>query len=161
MQNKLPGDPSSLILGIIGLVIGVAGCCCYGVTAIIPLALSIWGFVMANKSMRLYRLNPEEYSESSKSNVSIGRVLNILSIIFNGIVFLIILGAFLVVGVAGIEEFGDEFKEGFNSGSTNDWDYEVDDFSDTEDVYDLDEVDSISTDSIFLQEVYPEGDSIE
>ena len=150
MQNKLPGDPSSLILGIIGLVIGVAGCCCYGFTAIIPLALSIWGFVMANKSMRLYNLNPSEYSESSKSNVSIGRVLNILSIIFNGLVFLIILGAFLFVGVAGIQEYGNEFKEGFSTGSDYDYDYD--------DEYDLEEVDSLSTDSIFLNEVYPEGD---
>jgi len=155
MQNKLPGDPSSLILGIIGLVIGVAGCCCYGFTAIIPLALSIWGFAMANKSMRLYRLNPSEYSESSKSNVSIGRVLNILSIIFNGLIFLTILVAFLFMGVAGIQEYGDEFREGFGSTSDTHWDYE-----DTyDDEYDLEEVDSLSTDSIFLDEVYPEGDN--
>ena len=69
MQNKLPADPSALILGIVGLVIGIAGCCCYGFTAIIPLGLSVAGLVMANKSMKLYRLNPEEFSESSRSNV--------------------------------------------------------------------------------------------
>lgn len=156
MQNKLPGDPASLILGIIGLLIGMAGCCCYGVTAIIPLALSIWGLVMANKSMRLYRLNPTEYSESSKSNVSIGRVINIISIVLNGIFFLIILGMFLFMGVAGIEGAFDDIKND-TYGNNSSFEYE----EDYEDEFDFEEVDSISTDSIFLQEVYPEDDGEE
>ena len=51
-QSKLSADPTALILGIVALVIGFAGCCCYGLFAIIPLALSIVGFVMANKSLK-------------------------------------------------------------------------------------------------------------
>ena len=157
MQNKLPADPSALILGIIGLVIGIAGCCCYGFTAIIPLGLSIAGLVMANKSLKLYRLNPEEFSESSRSNVSIARVLNIISIILNGLFLLIVIGALAFLGVAGMTGAFDDIKNDAY-GSDNNWEYE-DDFN--EDVFMQEEVDSISTDSIFLNEVFPERDSIE
>ncbi len=157
MQKKLPADPSSLILGIIGLVMGIVICCCFPFISIIPLVLSIWGLVMANKSIRLYRIDASEYTESSRSNVSIGRVLNILSIIMNGFLTISILLMFLFIGAAGIEDFRNGLTEGLNGDNTNDWEYE-----DTyEDVYDLEEVDSLSTDSIFLQEVYPDSDSIE
>lgn len=157
MQNKLPADPSALILGIVGLVIGIAGCCCYGFTAIIPLGLSIAGLVMANKSMKLYRLNPEEFSESSRSNVSIARVLNIISIILNGLFLLIVIGALAFLGVAGMTGAFDDLTNDAYS-TDNNWEYE-DDFND--DVFMEEEVDSISTDSIFLNEVFPERDSID
>jgi hypothetical protein len=157
MQNKLPADPSALILGIVGLVIGIAGCCCYGFTAIIPLGLSIAGLVMANKSMKLYRLNPEEFSESSRSNVSIARVLNIISIILNGLFLFIVIGALAFLGVAGMTGAFDDLTNDAYS-TDNNWEYE-DDFND--DVFMEEEVDSISTDSIFLNEVFPERDSID
>jgi hypothetical protein len=157
MQNKLPADPSALILGIVGLVIGIAGCCCYGFTAIIPLGLSIAGLVMANKSMKLYRLNPEEFSESSRSNVSIARVLNIISIILNGLFLFIVIGALAFLGVAGMTGAFDDLTNDAYS-TDNNWEYE-DDFSD--DMFMEEEVDSISTDSIFLNEVFPERDSID
>jgi len=157
IQNKLPADPSALILGIIGLVIGVAGCCCYGFTAIVPLGLSIAGLVMANKSLKLYRLNPEEFSESSRSNVSIGRILNIISIVLNGLFLLVVLGALAFIGVAGFTGVFDDLKNNTHS-SGNEWEYE-DDFN--EDVFIDEEVDSLSTDTIFLNEVYPERDSLE
>ncbi|GAL62160.1 hypothetical protein JCM19300_2911 [Algibacter lectus] len=32
--SKLPADPSSLVLGIVALVLGFAGCCCYGIFAL-------------------------------------------------------------------------------------------------------------------------------
>lgn len=157
MQNKLPADPSALILGIIGLVIGIAGCCCYGFTAIIPLGLSIVGLVMANKSMKLYRLNPEEFSESSRSNVSIARVINIISIVLNSLFLLVVIGALAFLGVAGMTGAFDDLTNDTYS-TDNNWEYE-DDFN--EDVFMEEEVDSISTDSIFLNEVFPQGDSIE
>ena len=91
MQNKLPADPSAMIIGIVGIVIGLAGCCCYGFTAIIPLILSVVGLIYANKSLRLYRENPDAYTESSRSNVSMSKILNIISIVFNGLIFFVIL----------------------------------------------------------------------
>lgn len=88
-DNKLPGDPTSLILGIVALVIGIAGCCCYGVSAIIPLVLAIIGLVMANRSIKEYDANPDGFSAVSRSNMSTAKVINIIAVIFNGIVFLI------------------------------------------------------------------------
>ena len=158
MQNKLPADPSALILGIIGIVIGIAGCCCYGFTAIIPLVLSVIGLVSANKSLRLYHANPSEFSESSRSNVSISRVLNIISIIINGIFLLVVIGAIAFVGVAGFQGTLDDIRNN-NYQSDNTWEY--DDGSDNTSEYpELQEIDSISTDSIFLEEVFPDLDSV-
>lgn len=162
MQNKLPADPSALILGIIGLVIGMAGCCCYGITAIIPLGLSIAGLVMANKSLKLYRINSSEYSESSKSNVSIAKVINIISIVLNGIFLLIIIGALAFIGMAGVQGAFDEWRD-LPFENSNDWEEYPDTYEDDfnyDDAYEVEEIDSISTDSIFLEDVFPALDSL-
>ncbi len=160
MENKLPADPTALILGIIGLIFGLVGCCCYGITAIIPLGLSIVGLVMANKSLKLYRANPSEFSESSRSNVSIGRILNIISIVVNSLFLVVIILMIVFVGVAGVQGAFDSIKDkGFGNENTKEWEYE-DDFNDDA-TYEIEEVDSISSDSVFLNEVYPENDSLQ
>lgn len=156
MQNKLPADPSALIIGIIGIVVGIAGCCCYGITAIIPLILSIWGLIEAKKSIKLYEADPSIYSESSRSNVGISKILNIISIVLNGLFILIVIGFIAVVGVAGMQGAFDEIKEG-SYPSANEWEY--DDTSG--DVYELEEIDSLEIDNIFIEEAVPETDSIE
>ncbi len=69
-QNKLSADPLALILGVLALVIGLASCCCYGITAIIPLSMAIIGLVTANKSLREFGENPEAFSPQSRSNVN-------------------------------------------------------------------------------------------
>ncbi|GGG15674.1 hypothetical protein GCM10011344_15320 [Dokdonia pacifica] len=98
-ENKLPADPLALVLGIIGIVVGVGGCCvASGITAVVPLVVSIVGIVTANKSLKIYKENPEKYSDATRSNVSVGKILNIISVVFNGlvvcmlIVFLILFG---------------------------------------------------------------------
>jgi len=97
-QNKLPADPLSLILGILALVIGVAGCCCYGITAIIPLAMAIIGLVAANRSLREFGENPEAYNPQSRSNVNTAKIINIIAIVLNGLVFLIAIGVLAIYG---------------------------------------------------------------
>lgn len=157
MQNKLPADPSALILGIIGLVLGVAGCCCYGFTALIPLVLSIVGLVSANKSMQLYNANPSEFSESSRSNVSLGRILCIISIIMNSLFLLIVIGAITIIGIAGFQGAFDSFKNKAYE-SENVWEYQQE--ATTIEYPDLEEIDSVSTDSVFLEEVFPKLDTL-
>jgi len=134
MQNKLPADPSALIIGIIGIVIGIAGCCCYGITAIIPLILSIWGLVAANKSIKMYETDPSVYSESSRSNVGISRILNIISIILNSLFILVVIGFIAFVGVAGLQGAFDDIKGGAYP-STNEWEYD----DEVQDVYEIEE----------------------
>ena len=97
-QNKLPADPLSLILGILALVIGIAGCCCYGITAIIPLIMAIIGLVSANKSLREFGENPEAYNAQSRSNVNTAKIINIIAIVLNGLVVLFALAALAFYG---------------------------------------------------------------
>ena len=81
--NKLPADPTALILGILGLVIVLPGCCC-GFLNIISLILGIVGLVFATKSMKLYAANPEDFHHKSWSNVKAAKVINIITIACSG-----------------------------------------------------------------------------
>lgn len=160
MQNKLPADPSALIIGIVGIVVGLAGCCCYGFTAIIPLILSIWGLVEANRSIKLYNEDPSIYSDSSRSNVGISRVLNIISIVMNGLFMFVVIGFLIVVGFAGMQGVFEDVTGGTYP-SSNDWEYEDSEEGvyDYEDVYEV-EADSLQIEETILQEEYPETDTI-
>ncbi|NHN27115.1 hypothetical protein FIA58_015640 [Flavobacterium jejuense] len=94
--NKLPADPNALILGIVSLVVGFVGCCCYGLFAFIPIALSIVGLVMANKSLKEFDQNQPAYSPQSRNNVVIAKALNIISIVINSIIFIFVVIVFIV-----------------------------------------------------------------
>ena len=148
--NKLPADPMALILGILGLVIGIAGCCCYGVLAIVPLTLSIIGLVMANKSLRDFAENPEAYSPQSRSNVATAKVLNIIAIIFNGLIMIVFIIFFVVYGtfmstaiMEGIKQSQNEDYYEWENDSL--YDYEEDDY--------IIEQDTIQIDSIKVEEI--------
>ncbi len=146
-QSKLPADPTALILGIVALVIGFAGCCCYGIFAIIPLILSIVGLVMANKSLKEFDQNPDVFSLQSRNNVNIGRILNIIALIFNSIVVLLIVIFFAIYGTMLSTELFDEFK---NRNKNIEYEFENDSvYSDYE--Y-LEDIDSTFMDSSFIQE---------
>ncbi|WP_299366028.1 CCC motif membrane protein [Winogradskyella sp.] len=114
-QNKLPADPLALILGILALVIGLAGCCCYGLTAIIPLIMAIIGLTTANKSLKQFGENPEAFSYQSRSNVNTAKTINIIAIVLNGlillgtIVILIFYGTMLSSGM--LEEFNNDIYD--------------------------------------------------
>lgn len=140
--NKLSADPSALILGICSIVIGIAGCCCYGVLAIIPLVLGIIGLVMANKSIREYNTNPEVFSPQSRSNVGIGRVLNIIGIVLNGIIVLIFVVVLALYGSIFSAAMLQEMENGGFDTNTETYDYE-DDIETTEDddTYEVEEGD--------------------
>ncbi|REG89629.1 CCC motif membrane protein [Winogradskyella sediminis] len=154
-QNKLPADPLSLILGILALVIGIAGCCCYGITAIVPLILAIIGLISANKSLREYGENPEAYNVQTRSNVNTARIINIIAVVLNGLVLLLALGMLAFYGTLmstaildGIEngDFEDdyydesEYETTIESENSENWD---------DDTYIIEqEVDSVNLDSI-------------
>lgn len=153
-KTKLPADPTALILGIVALVVGIAGCCCYGITAIIPLGLSIGGLVMANKSLRLFRANPEVYSQSSYSSVNTAKVINIIAVILNGLTFLIFLVFFIAYGTLMSTAVLDGIRQG-NMEGNRDYDYETYEWeSDSTQIeveeYNVEkELDSVNIDSTF------------
>jgi len=122
-HNKLSADPIALILGILALVIGIAGCCCYGITAIVPLVMAIIGLVTANKSLREFNENPEAFSPQSRSNVNTAKIINIIAIVMNGII--------VVFAIAAIAFYGTMLSSGMLDEINNNR-IENDDFYDSE-----------------------------
>lgn len=120
-KRKLPADPTSLILGIIALVLGIAGCCCYGISAIIPLGLGIAGLVMANKSIREYKNNPGAYEQNSYTNVNMARIINIIAVILNAIVLVLFVIIFAIYGTFLSAAILEDIRQG---NLEQDYDYE-------------------------------------
>jgi hypothetical protein len=152
-NNKLAADPLALVLGILSLVLGIAGCCCYGITAIIPLVLAIVGLISANRSLREYRENPEAFSPQSASNVNTARILNIIGIIINGFVVLISVVVIAFYGTMLSSEILDEIR--YNSSTDGSYDYEFEiDSSETsvEEYYFEEEQDSVNIDVLIEDE---------
>lgn len=151
-QNKLPADPSAMILGIIALVLGVAGCCCYGISAIVPLILSIIGLVLANKSINEFDLNSEAYSPQSRSNVATAKIINIIALIFNGLIVVVFVIVFTIYGTF----LSSAIMEGIKQSQNNEYyEWENDtlyDWEDDDEYYES-EQDSIQLDSIEVEEI--------
>jgi hypothetical protein len=165
--NKLSADPLAMILGILALVIGLASCCCYGVTAILPLAMAIIGLVTANKSLREFGENPEAYSPQSRSNVNTAKIINIIAIVLNGFIVLFTAAVIIFYGTMFTSVY-DEIKK---QQETNDYYYDSEIETDSTNTWEDDdyiieqEIDSINIDSIDdkepkLNKTFIEGDSI-
>lgn len=154
-NNKLAADPLALILGILSLVLGIAGCCCYGLTAIIPLILAIIGLISANKSLKEYRLHPEAFSTQSANNVNSAKIINIIGIVINGFVFLISLVVIVFYGTMLSSNIFDELR--YEHSTTDEYyDYEME--SETFDDFEEDnnfeeEKDSVNIDALLEEEL--------
>ncbi len=109
-KRKLAADPSSLILGIISLVTLFLGCCC-GFFVIASLVMSIVGLVLAINSSSEYQKYPEEFSVQSYKNVSIGKILNIISVSLNGLYILVFAIAMFVYQINFADKFNEIFEE--------------------------------------------------
>ena len=152
--NKLSADPLALILGILALVIGIAGCCCYGLTAIVPLIMAIIGLITANRSLKEFAAHPEAYSPQSRSNVNTAKIINIIAIVLNG---LILLGTVIVLIFYGtILSRG--MLDDFNSNTYDDDFFDTEIEIDTTNTWEEDdyiiekEMDSVNIDSILTKE---------
>lgn len=149
-KNKLSADPLALVLGILALVIGIAGCCCYGITAIVPLIMAIIGLVTANKSLREYKENPDVYLPQSRSNVNTAKIINIIAIVMNGFIVLIAIAALTFYGTMLSSGFYDRFK---SYEGTDDYEVQVDTTNTwQQDDYSIEkEIDSVNIDSINIK----------
>lgn len=87
--KKLPDSTLILIFGIISIVT----CCCYGIVGLI---FGIVALVLANRSLKLYAENPEQYEDVQ--TVNIGRILAIIGIALNAIYLCMILWVKSVFG---------------------------------------------------------------
>ena len=152
-HNKLPADPLSLVLGILALVIGLAGCCCYGITAIVPLIMAIVGLITANKSLKQYQLHPDLYAYQSRSNVNTAKIINIIAIVLNSLILLFAIAAIAFYGTLLSSGFYDEILKNSEYYDMDEYEVEADTLNWDEDVYELEvEQDSINIESILEQE---------
>ncbi len=89
IQQPLPNATAVLILGILSIVT----CCCYGVIGII---LSIIALVLSKKDRMLYASNMSFYTEGSFKNLNAGRVCAIIGLILN-ILLIVFMGVLIAV----------------------------------------------------------------
>lgn len=101
MKQKLPNANTVLILGILSIFT----CCLYGIVGII---LGIIAIILANKDLKLYLENPENYNNYSA--VTTGRILAIIGIALSGI-YLIFTIYFLSLGEQGMKDFQQNLME--------------------------------------------------
>ena len=141
--NKLPADPTAIILGIISVIIVGLGCCC-GLFAIVSLILSIIGLVMANKSIKLYKQSPENYTSQSRSNAGVGQIICIVGIVVSAILTLVSVVYWAFFGSQLTESFMEEFNK---NKEKNEIQFEETDSLD----YDS-ETDSIYIDTVGIEE---------
>lgn len=148
-QNKLPADSSAMTLGIIAIVILVVGCCC-GLLTYLALILSIIGLVSANKSMRLYALNPQDYSPISYNSVKNARVLNIVAVVLSGLIslgytiYFLIYGAIFSTMLFNIYDNYQEFEEINTWKDDSIYIDDIEEYNQTETIEDTLVLDSIS-----------------
>ena len=152
-SSKLAADPLALVLGILSLVLGIAGCCCYGLTAIVPLILAIIGLISANRSLREYRENPEAFSSQSASNVNTARIINIIGVIINGFVVLISIAIIALYGTMLSSEIFDEIRKNARTDDYYDYEIEIDTTDSRNKDFDIEEaIDSVNIDELIKEE---------
>ena len=97
-KQPLPNATAVLVLGIISIV----GCFCYG---IVGLGCGIIALILSAKDKRLYKENPEKWS--NYANLNAGRVCAIIGTILSGLylLYLIIVLVFYGAAIAILGEF--------------------------------------------------------
>jgi len=153
-QNKLSADPLALILGVLALVIGIASCCCYGITAIVPLIMAIIGLVVANKSLKEFGENPEAFSPQSRSNVNTAKIINIIAIVINGLIVLMAAAVLIFYGTM----LSSGMLDDFNDFENDDYYYDSEMESDTLNTW---ENDTYEDDTYIIEEDSTEVDTNE
>jgi hypothetical protein len=92
-QMPLPNSGAVLTLGIISIAL----CWCYGVVA---LTCGIIALVLANKSLVLYKANPNQYTLPSYNNLKAGRVCAIIGLCLSALMVLYVIVVFAFIGAA-------------------------------------------------------------
>lgn len=109
--NKLAADPTSLVLGIVSLVIILLGCCC-GIFAVIALVMSIMGLVLAVKSLKEFDQYPDNFSIQSRKNVYAGKIVCLIGLVLSALFIVIYAVVFVLYQV----NFADKVKEIYQEG---------------------------------------------
>jgi predicted PurR-regulated permease PerM len=97
MENqKLPNTTIVLLLGLFSIIT------CW-VMGIVGLIFGIVALVIAKGDLRLYRENPDSYTNFA--NLAIGRVLAVIGIILSSIYLAFIIFIYTVIGIENVDEW--------------------------------------------------------
>ncbi|WCM42883.1 DUF4190 domain-containing protein [Flavobacterium sp. CBA20B-1] len=88
IPTKLPNATAVLVLGILSII----GCCFYGIGVV----FGIIALVLASKDMKLYKSNPNAYTNYSTLNT--GRILAIIGIVLFVVSIIIFVAMGSIVG---------------------------------------------------------------
>ncbi|UUV21076.1 CCC motif membrane protein [Paenimyroides aestuarii] len=88
VPSNLPNATAVLVLGILSII----GCCFYGIGVV----FGIIALVLASKDMKLYKSNPNAYTNYSTLNT--GRILAIIGIVLFIVSIIILLAMGSIVG---------------------------------------------------------------
>jgi len=108
-KQKLPNETIVMVLGIASILLS----CCCAFFGFIP---GIIGMVLANKSIKLYNKNPDQYE--GLGNAKTGKIINTIGIVLS----LIMTVYFIYAMYQGIQEYGgwdayiQTIKDGIESG---------------------------------------------
>lgn len=93
-QQKLPNAALILILSIGSLL-----CCCIGGIGVIPAIIAL---VLANKSIKIYKAEPELYD--NYNSIKTGRIIAIVGIVLNIAYLIYTIVVIAIYGIDGIME---------------------------------------------------------
>lgn len=92
-QIPLPNSTGVLVMRIISIAL----CWCYGVVGI---TLGIISLVLASKSKKLYKAEPEKYTLGSYKNLNAGYICAIIGLSLSALYLVFIIIYFLIIGAA-------------------------------------------------------------
>lgn len=92
-QIPLPNSTGVLVMGIISIAL----CWCFGIVGI---TLGIISLVLAGKSKKLYKEEPEKYTIGSYKNLQAGYVCAIIGLSLSSLYLIYIIIYFLIIGAA-------------------------------------------------------------
>lgn len=104
-KQPLPNATLILVMGILSIV----GCCVYGVPGFI---FGLIAIVLGVKSTRLYKQDPENYS--NYGNVNAGKIMGIIGLSLSIIYIILIIMLISAIGWAAISD-PETFRDSFQS----------------------------------------------
>ncbi|MAO46606.1 MAG: hypothetical protein CL823_05585 [Crocinitomicaceae bacterium] len=98
--QKLPNATTVLILGIVSFLLWC--CCCITFPIHIGIITAVIGIVLANKSEKIYKADPSNYS--NYNHLTIGRILCIVSLVIMLLHTIYTIIVLVIYGGAGMME---------------------------------------------------------
>ncbi len=106
-KQKLPNATAVLVLGILSIV----SCCCAGIFGFI---FSVIALLLAKKDMKLYKENPDQYS--NYSNLNTGRIIAIIGLVLSTL-FMLKIG--YDISQQGLDNVINEFNRAYDEAKQN------------------------------------------